>query len=764
MKKFFKISIIIFLVFFVIGLISLIVILSKISSTVSLNDLDKSKLVSSYYDVPIYDCSDNLINPCSNFISIEELSDYTKNAFISIEDKDFYTHNGLNYKRILMALINNIKSGSFKEGASTISQQLVKNTQLNNNKTISRKIKEIYITQELEKEYSKDQILEMYLNNIYYGASSYGIQSASKNYFSKDAKDLSLSESAILAGLIKSPATYSPIYNLDNCIKRRNLVLKEMLKDNYITEDEYNQAINDDVALSHNYTEDSLINETYDYMSLVLKEASSILGISEEEIKLGGYNIYTYLDIDKQYQVFDIINSENYIIKNKNNIPCQGIVNIVDNKNNALVAFASNTNFDVTNLDRQPGSAIKPFVVYAPGFEKGLISPMSKILDEAIDIDGYKPQNVGNCFNGYISVRDAVAYSLNIPAIKILQEVGIDNAKSFASNCGISFDDNDNGLAIALGGFTKGITLPELTNSYTVFANNGYYRPFTTIRKITNKYNVSIYTDNRQSNKVMGDDTAYLVTSVLQDGVKYGTSKRLNNLKCDIAGKTGTVAVPNTNNNTDAISVAYTTDYSVGCWLGNYTLEKEGNLDGSNNGGNYATSVIKDVFDYLNDQHQPNKFVIPNSIQKCKINKVLYDRDNKISLATNDCSDRYIVEDYFSKRFLPNILIQPVEKIEPLIKLSDNNNLVTIKFQAIPMYQYEIVKIENNKEKVLKIVNDSELIEYVDTDILPGKEYTYYVKYKSKEKSIYNISQKYTIKIPDNKYLEDTSYYNWLFS
>ncbi len=765
MKKILKVGIIVFLILAVICLGGLLIFLGNISNSVSLNDLDKSKLTVNYSNIPVYDASENRINEETNFVSVNELQDYTKDAFISIEDKDFYNHNGLNYKRIVMAMINNIKSGSFKEGASTISQQLVKNTQLSNDKTIERKIKEMYITQELEKEYSKNEILEMYLNNIYYGNSSYGIQNASKNYFGKDAKDLTLSESAVLAGLIKAPATYSPIYDLEKCTQRRNLVLSEMLKDKVITEEQYNDAINEEIILTTSVTKVINNNIYYDYMDIVMKEASEILGLSLDEINEGDYKIYTYLDKNKQEEVYNIINSEKYIIANRNGEICQGILNIVDNTNNSLVAFASNTDYEVGNLIRQPGSAIKPFMVYAPALEQGIINPMTKVLDEPIDIDGYKPKNVGNTYSGYVSVRDSIAYSLNIPAVKLLKEIGIDKAKEFATNCGIEFADSDNGYALALGGFTDGISIENLTNSYTVFANGGYYKPLSTIRKITNKHGVAIYLDNRYSSKVMGEDTAYLMTSILQDGVKYGTSKRLNKLNCDIAGKTGTVAVPNTNYNTDAISIAFTNDYSVGCWIGNYTLESSANLDGSNNGGTYATSVLNDTFVYLNNIKQPDSFKVPNSVEKCKINRVVYERDNSIVIADNDCSDRYIIEDYFSKRYLPSVSTQEEVVFNPSIEYDEDKNYITINFDPLPSYEYQIIKVVNNKEEI--IIDTQSGIDgynYTDYDIKSGNSYMYYIKYKSKEKLTYNISKKTNIIIPEKNNGSKNYDYKWLFS
>ncbi len=748
LKKILKIALIVGLGIFLIALIITLLLIYRLSSEVSLDDLDKTKLMSSINQVQVYDTNGKLLNQ-NNYIRVSELNDYTKQAFISIEDKNFYQHNGLNYKRMCKALLNNIKSGKFSEGASTISQQLVKNTQLSNDKTIERKLKEIYITQELEKEYSKDEILEMYLNVIYFGNSSYGIGEAANNYFGKNAADLTLSESAVLAGIIKSPKIYSPILNYDNSISRRDLILKEMYKDGYITEEQYETALAEDVVI---VPQDNIVDYNsiirYDYMSKALTEASKILGISIEKISNEKYQIYTYMDSELQNELFNIVNSEQYKVVNSKGNECQGVLCVVDNSNNTLVAYSSNTNYSVANLIRQPGSAIKPIIVYAPALEEGLINPMTKILDEKIDIDGYSPKNVGNVYHGMVSIRDSVAYSLNIPAIKIMQELGLEKAKHYGEQVGINFDTKDNGYAIALGGMTNGITLENLTNSYTVFANSGYYKPLSTIKCIKNKYGICVYLDNRTNSKVFNDDTAYLTTSLLQDGVRYGTSKRLNTLPFDVAGKTGTVAVPGTNNNTDAISIAYTTGYTVGSWLGNYTLDPAYNLDGSNNGGTFATSMLRDVLECIYQDDTPRDFDVPDNIVRSRINGIVYERTGDVVLADANIGERYVLEDVFSKRYLPPKSID--NTIEINFETKYENDKVIITFDSDKYCNYDIIRINNNQEKTIHSVsNTTGKVEWIDNVAKLNGSATYYIKYKSAEMKYSMISKKYNIDLPE---------------
>ncbi len=778
MKKFFKTTLIIGLIALLALTIFIVIFLNKISQNISLEELDKYKLVNNYTNISVYDNNNNCLSKQSNKIPVSSLNDYTKNAFISIEDKEFYKHNGLNYKRIVKAVFNNLRAGNFKEGASTISQQLIKNTQLCNDKTIERKIKEMYMTQELEKEYSKDEILEMYLNNIYFGCSAYGIEDASHIFFNKNAKDLTIAESATLAGIIKSPLLYSPVYNYDNCITRRNLVLNEMFKDGHITQDQLTDAIDSELIISSddNNTHKDNSYSDYDYISRAIYEASCILGLDKEIIKQEEYQIYTYLDQEIQNKCYSIINDEQYKVKNANDKECQGLITIVDNRTNNVIAYCGNSDYDMSNMLRQPGSAIKPIMVYSPAIQEGLVNIMTKINDEPIDIDGYKPNNVGNTFHGYVSIRDSVAYSYNIPAVKLMQELGIDTCKEWCQKFGIKLSDQDCGYALALGGFTDGTALDTLVNAYSVFANNGTYRNCTMIKEIKNKYGVTIYSDNRNTTKILDDDTAYLTTLTMRDGVKYGTSRRLNTLPYDIAGKTGTVAVSGTNNNTDAISIAYTTDYSVGCWLGNYTLDPTCNLDGSNNGGTYCTSVVKDIFAncLYSNSNTPAPFNIPSSVQELSINRIIYDRDNKVVLASPSIDERYTTKAYFSAKNMPETCLE--EEYQPNLNIIQQDSKLTITFNTKPNYQYQMYCINNGKNELLLdtfSTEDQASQEYIYNCTSSG-DYTFYIKYRSKEAKNYCITNKlkinYTQDISNDTQLLDSingycdDNYSWLFN
>ena len=519
-----------------------------------------------------YDINGNLIDN-GNFmdkIEFDDLNSNTIQAFISIEDKNFFEHKGLNYKRILKAFLSNIKSRKYIQGASTISQQLVKNKYLTNEKSISRKIKEAYLTLKMEKQNSKKDILVDYLNTIYFGNGAYGIGEASKKFFNKEVKDLTLSESSTLAGIIKSPYNYSPINNYEKCIERRNLVLKEMLNDGFISDEEYSSTLKENLKLELNNNKSRNL-----YLEYAINEACDKLNINRNQLLFSNYQIFTNQDSEIQNHLDLVINDENNYNKNRYGNMGDSLSFVIDNNNYKVCAVAGKSKYDLIDINRQPGSLIKPILVYAPAMEEGVISPITQINDEYININGYEPNNVGNKFYGYISVKDSIAKSLNIPAIKVCEKLGLKKCKEYAKKCGIDFNDQDIGYSIALGGFTEGIDLKSLTDSYSVFTNDGYYNKSSFIANIK-KDNISVLDSELMTKtKVFNDDTSYLMTECMVKGVKNGTSQKLKNFNFDIAGKTGTVGINGSNCNTDAYSLAYTTDNTMSVWIGNYSMEKE---------------------------------------------------------------------------------------------------------------------------------------------------------------------------------------------
>lgn len=770
MKKAVKIGIIITLILFILGSLFFIIFINDIMGISSVK-FDKEKLIAVNQEIVVYnDDNIELKNTISNksIVKIEDVPNHVVNAFISIEDKDFFKHNGLNYKRIAKAMFNNLKSFSFKEGASTISQQLIKNTHLTNEKTIKRKVKEMLLTKKLEKEFSKKDILETYLNVIYFGENSYGIERAALTYFGKETKDLTLWEGATLAGIIKSPYTYSPVYNPKNCLKRRNLVLSEMLRDKKISQAQYDEAVNMPLEIVDRKQEQGVNNL---YVKACINEAEQILNLSEKDIMLSGIKIYSYLDDEVQKQLYDIANNENNYHTNSYGNTNDSLLIMIDNETYAVLGYAGKSDYDLTNFVRQPGSTIKPILVYAPALEKGLVSPDTLILDEEINYGGYSPKNVGGKYYGYVSVKESICDSLNVPAVKTLDYVGIENAKQFAKKAGIKFDENDNGLALALGGFTNGVTLKELTNSFLPFVNDGNFSKANFVRKIVDVNGKTLYEHKPKEEKIMGEDTAYLMTNMLKEACKTGTSMKLKNLDFDVAGKTGTVAITGTNNNTDAYSVAYTTKHTMGVWIGNYSNATKYVLEGKNNGGTYATNMIKMCFEELYANNKPENFKQPNSVKEVEIDLKEYENNHVIKLASSNCPDRYKIKTLVSKRFEPKETSELFENLSvENFDVKIENGKVLICFDAEDYLKYEIMRVENGKTKSLKkYSNKKGKIEYYDFNIKENSTYNYYIKISTINESASSVSETLTIITDKNeqnfdKFLNYNDNVSWLFN
>ena len=668
MKKFIKVFLIILFICILACLIGVAFYISSIYVSARAMPLNKEALSSPYISLQVFDSEnkpikeDNEINKA--VVNISNISDSTKNAFISIEDKSFYNHHGVNYKRIFKAMINNLKARSLKEGASTITQQLVKNTQLTSEKTFERKIKEIALAQRLEKNYTKDEILELYLNVIYFGNNCYGIENASNYYFSKDAKDLSLEESAMLAGLIKSPAKYSPIKNYDNALSRRNLVLKEMYQDKCISASEYNLAKNSPINLNINNQPKNKLNS---YSQASIDEAEEVLGIPARQIALKGYKIYTYQNSEKQEALDEALKKQNI------SSDYAGIV--IDNEGHSIVAYNGNSIFKILDAKRQPGSCIKPILVYGPALNEDIIYPCSQLLDEKTTISDYTPKNVGGVYRGYVSARDALSKSINIPAVKVLSYVGIDKAKAYAEHMGIEFDAKDDSYTLALGGMTYGVNIKDLAGAYSSFANNGSYSKPRFISFITDKNNKLIYINKPKTEQVMREDSAYLLTDMLRTCAKTGTAKKLASLGIDIASKTGTVGKKNSKQNLDAWNVSYTKDQTCAVWLGNLNNSP---IDYA--GGNQPTEIVKNYFSLVSDNSTFDK---PSSIVERDIDETELNENHRIMLANVYMPERYKHKELFSSLNLPSDISEKFTKIDDVNFASKvENDSAVITFDA----------------------------------------------------------------------------------
>lgn len=686
MKKFLKWFFIILTVLILAGIVALSFYIGSIYTNASKISLDNAKLSAPFTTIEIFDSDnkpikeDNTVN--ENFAEISTLSPDTINAFISIEDKNFYQHHGVNYKRIVKAMLSNLKAGKLKEGASTITQQLIKNSHLTSDKTFERKITEIALSKKLEKQYSKEEILQQYLNIIYFGNNCYGIENAAQYYFSLPASKLTLEQSALLAGMIKSPSKYSPIKNPEKAIERRNLVLSEMEKDGKISPEEATLAKNKDLGLK---VESKHKNKLNSYSQAAIDEAEELLHLPAQQIALQGYKIYTYQNEKLQNDL------EQALLKNHPSSNYAGIV--INNKKHSVVAYNGDGNYKILECKRQPGSCIKPILVYAPALNEDIIYPCTQLLDEKTDIAGFSPKNVGNTYHGYVSARESLSKSINIPAVKILSYVGIDKAKKYAQELGIEFDEKDEGYCLALGGMTYGVNIAQLAGAYTAFANKGVYSAPRFISFIADKNGKIVYTHSTLEKQVLREDCSYLLTDMLKTCTQSGTGKKLAALDMPLASKTGTVGKSNSKQNLDAWNISYSPQLTCGVWLGNLD-----NTAIDYTGGNQPTEIVKNFF---SKNKTTEDFERPSSIVERKIDTTELEENHRVVLANNFIPERYTKDELFSIFNLPkNISKKFAEVPPPLIKSKVENDQAVLVFNANEYMTYQIYDGNSLKSEI----------------------------------------------------------------
>ena len=668
------------------------------------------------------------------WVSISELQPSTVYAFISAEDARFFEHEGVDIIRIAGAIVADIKAGSYVQGASTISQQLIKLSHLTSEKTISRKAEEAALAYEMERQYSKEDILEMYLNYVYFGGGYYGIEAAAKGYFGVHASDLTLDQSAMLAGILKSPSGYAPHINYAASINRRNNILRLMRDYGYITDDEKKQASARRPTILHDKREEY---SGY-YTDAVTKSAAALMGITVDELIRGGYSIYSAMDSDIQHYCEEMF-------KNGELFPAEdseAAIVVLEPSTGMVVAMVGGRSYTggisfnrATDIRRQPGSVIKPVIAYAPAFEYLNYTAADMILDEETTFADYTPSNYGNKYYGWVTVREAVTKSLNVPAVKTLSEVGVERAKDFAKRCGIEFDDKDDSLALALGGFTYGVSPLQIAGAYSCFASGGIYNTPTLIKKITDRNGLTVYEYRQDSRRVMSEANAYILTSMLKSVVTEGTGHRLNTLDIPIAGKTGTVGLAN--GNRDAWMAGYTPEYTAVVWQG-YDSDRLGLLPSSATGGTYPALMLYELFNHIYPDGRSGDFEKPESVKQYSIDAKTLKKQHKAVLANAMTPQSSRVTEYFTEETAPEDVSgywAVPGSAQNLLAVREEGG-VMVSFDCPDDFgMYTLWRSEAGKaEKPLMTWNGREgHIEYIDAAVKPGKGYRYRVTVKHEE-------------------------------
>jgi len=520
----------------------------------------------------------------------DQISESAKKATLASEDASFYEHKGLDLKGIARAVLKDLRDFDLSQGGSTITQQLVKKTLLGDEKTLTRKLKEALLSIEVEKRFTKDEILWMYLNQIPYGSNAYGIEAASKTFFNKTASELTVNEAATLASLIKAPSYYSPYgNNVAVLMARKNALLKRMATLNFITTDEYEKAVEEEVEFRPRITD----IQAPHFVVMVTEYLENKYG--RDAVESGGLKVITTLDAELQtvaeetVSKYAEINKERYKASNAALVaidPKTGeILSLVGSAN--YFDIANEGNFNVATAKRQPGSAFKPFA-YAVAFQKGYpdftvlfdiktefspnCSPDAEQKKDKYGLDCYHPRNYDGRFRGPVTMRQGLAQSLNLPSVKTLYLAGVSDTIDLAENMGITTlrDRSRFGLSLVLGGAE--VKPVDLVSAYSVFANDGIRNPWYFIKRIESANGAILENNIPDPKRVLDTQTARLVSDVLSDNSArasvFGYSSSLYFPGRSVAAKTGT-----TQENRDAWVIGYSPTMTVGVWVGNNRQE-----------------------------------------------------------------------------------------------------------------------------------------------------------------------------------------------
>ena len=591
---------------------------------------------STLYDTNGDEISETATTKKADYVKYADIPQNFVNCMVSIEDKKFYKHNGVDLKAIVRAAKSIIKNKRITQGGSTITMQLARNIYLDTNKNWQRKVKEMFIAMELEKKYSKNDIMEFYLNNVYFMNGYYGIQAACHGYFNCELSDLDMSQTAFLCAIPNSPTYYDPINNKDHTLTRRNLILKNLREDGKITQQEYESAINEEITLNMPEKEDTVkynYVDTYAYYcatrALMENEGfkfkyyfdsdeeekeydasyDEMYSYCQKKLYSEGYKIYTSIDLTKQQQLQDSIDLTLLDFTDTTDdgtFKLQSAATCIDNATGYVVAIVGGRSQDATNhtlnrafqSHRQPGSSIKPLIVYTPSFERGK-TPDTIVNDHKFDGG---PSNAGDSYYGDVTIRFAVEKSLNTVAWQLYDEltpkVGLQYLKDMNFT---NIVKDDYVTATALGGFTTGVSPLEMASAYATLENDGMYRNPTCVTSIVDSDNNIIYTSSQKDAVIYSENAARTMTDVMTGVMTEGTGRKakLDN-GMPSAGKTGT-----TNDKKDGWFCGFTRYYTTCVWVGCDMPETINGLTGSS----YPAEIWKTYMDQIHSDLTPLNFL-----------------------------------------------------------------------------------------------------------------------------------------------------------
>ncbi|MGX7111955.1 transglycosylase domain-containing protein [Gemella cuniculi] len=587
----------------------------------------------------IYDKNLNLIATVGaekrEYIPISDVPNKIKDSVLSVEDSRFYSHIGIDPKRLLKAILVNLQSNSAREGASTITQQVIKHSLLTSEKTMERKIQEAFLSLKLENKYSKDDILEMYLNKIYYSDGQYGIKTAAKYFYNKELNDLTIPQIALLAGIPQQPVQYNPYDYPEQAKERRDTVLYAMYNNGKISKDDYEKYVQTPIndGLVSKTKEERANQHTYNpkyaaYIDEITKELKQNKNFENVSDPLSmGLKIYTNLNSDLQIYVQDMLDNQSKPMKPH---ASQAAITVINTKTGLIEAIGGGKNYKAGGYNYavdakvQPGSAIKPIVDYAPGIEYYGWDSQTTFSDTPYRIAGtnFYIQNWDRLYHGNVTMRRALSWSYNIPAVRAFETVGYERSKYFAEKLGIPVSKDE--PTTAIGGNVDGVSPLQMAGAFAAFGNKGYYNKPSTIVKIFNANGKELPSAKEEPVKAMSEETAYLMTSILKDVLtSNGTSPRGKVSGFDMAGKSGSstfdesayrnYGIDVVNSTKDSWMVGYSTDYTVSVWQGADMVDSASKALSSAQ-AQTTQEIMADVMKKAADNKAPASFEKPAGI------------------------------------------------------------------------------------------------------------------------------------------------------
>ena len=627
--------------------------------------LDMSKIEQMSGTTTVFDQNDTAVGALHGgehriWVALSSVPGHVQKAFIAAEDLRFYSHHGVDVHRLLGALWQDIRTLSYAQGGSTITQQLIKLTHLTQVKTISRKAQEIVLALQLERKMDKAHILEAYLNAVYFGHGAYGIEAAANTYFDKSASQLTLAEGALLAGVIKSPSSYAPHLNLEKATARRDAILEIMENNGMITDAQRKDAQAESVRLT---VDDSGQTQFAWYMDTVVDEATALLNISADELMSGRYGIHTALNPAMQAVVEALFeDADRFPADGADGTPAQAAFVALNTENGELQAVAGGRNHDIqrglnraTDMRRQPGSAFKPVSTYAAAIDACGYLPTSIVDDTPrIFAGGYAPGNAGGVSYGRVTLREALSRSLNVATVALAESVGTSSVRAYAQRFGLPLDTKDANLSLALGSLTYGVSPTQLDAAYCALANGGNRVTPHAVRMIEDGDGRVLYRAQQAESRAVTPETSYMITDMLKTAATKGSAKALAACGMPVAGKTGTVS-EGTGGTRDIWTVAYTPDVAVCAWMGFDDPGSGNSLPSQDGGSGYPARLCAAFLSDASALLSGRDFQRPAGVKMALVDGVALTNDRTVLLSTGHTLREYTQPELFHANDMPTL-------------------------------------------------------------------------------------------------------------